>query len=103
MENQLTIREAVTKNDTALFWEQLYSYYKRDMFPNPEDEDRAYFLGTEYRETMEKIHDRKENRCYYILFYHEKQNVGFICNGVDEWGRENDLKDIKITDVFMIK
>ena len=37
MENQITIREAVTENDVALFWEQRHAYYKRDMFPDPTD------------------------------------------------------------------
>ena len=42
MENQIIIREAVTESDVALFWEQLYIYFKRDMFPDPKDEDREY-------------------------------------------------------------
>ena len=31
MENQITIREAITENDVALFWEQLHTSYKRDI------------------------------------------------------------------------
>ena len=35
MENRITIREAVTENDVAAFWEQLHAYHKRDIFPTP--------------------------------------------------------------------
>ena len=48
MKNAITIREAVTETDTAVFWTQLYHYFERDIFPeisDREDEDRAYFLG----------------------------------------------------------
>ena len=38
MENQITIREAITETDVAAFWEQLHTYHKRDIFPNPEDD-----------------------------------------------------------------
>jgi len=68
MENKITIREAVTESDAALFWEQLHIYFKRDMFPDPKDEDREYFLGDAYRLQMQKIHDRTQDRCYYLFF-----------------------------------
>lgn len=45
MKNQITIREAVTEQDIAVFWQQLRIYFIRDIFPNPEDEDREYFLS----------------------------------------------------------
>lgn len=77
MENQITIREAVTKTDVAAFWEQLYDYFKRDIFPVPEDEDRAYFLGDEYRAHMQKIHNRPQDRCYYLFFCRGGQDIGF--------------------------
>ena len=62
MENQITIREAVTENDIAIFWEQLYAYFKRDIFPDPADEDRAYFFGTAHRADIQRLHDRSEER-----------------------------------------
>ena len=37
MENQITVCEAVTESDAAAFWEQLHTYYKRDIFPDPKD------------------------------------------------------------------
>ena len=78
MENQITIREALTETDAAAFWEQLHSYYKRDIFPDPEDEDREYFLSdTEYRAHMQKIHDRPQDRCYYLFFHRDGQDIGF--------------------------
>ena len=78
MENQITIREAVTEDDVALFWEQLHIYYKRDIFPNPEDEGREYFLSdTEYRAHMQKIHDRPQDKCYYLFLHRNGQDMGF--------------------------
>ena len=35
MENQITIREAVTENDAAAFWEQLHAYHKRIFSQTP--------------------------------------------------------------------
>lgn len=78
MENQIQIREAVTEHEVAAFWEQLRIYFKRDIFPDPEDEDRAYFLSdTEYRAHMQKIHDRPQDRCYYLFFQRDGQDIGF--------------------------
>ena len=45
------IRECEGRQEEEFFWEQLQVYFERDMFPDPEDEDRAYFLGSDYRST----------------------------------------------------
>ena len=76
MENQITIREAVTETDVAAFWEQLHIYNKRDMFLDPDAEERDYFLGDEYRSTMRDIHDRTQDRCYYLFFQRNGQDIG---------------------------
>ena len=50
MKNQITIREAVIEADIAAFWNQLHTYHKRDIFPDPEDEGLKHFLSdAEYR------------------------------------------------------
>ncbi len=78
MKNQITIREAVMEQDIAVFWQQLLTYFIRDIFPNPEDEDREYFLSdTEYRAHMQKIHDRPQDRCHYLFFHRHGQDIGF--------------------------
>ncbi len=77
MENRITVREAVTEIEVAAFWEQLYNYYRRDIFPAPANEEQNHFLGAEYRQHMETIHNRPQDRCYYLLFYQKEQNVGF--------------------------
>ncbi len=77
MKNQITIREALTEKDTAQFWEQLHSYFKHDIFPDPADEDREYFLGNEYRGQMQMIHDRGHNRCEYLFFSRGGRDIGF--------------------------
>lgn len=76
MGNQITIREAITETDAALFWEQLHIYHKRDIFPDPSTEERDYFLGEEYRTTMQQIHDRPQDRCYYLFFQRNGQDIG---------------------------
>lgn len=77
MENRITVREAITEIEIAAFWEQLYNYYKRDIFPDSVDGEQNHFLGVEYRQHMEIIHKRPQDRCYYLLFYQNEQNVGF--------------------------
>lgn len=78
MENQITIREALTKADVTIFWEQLHTYFKRDIFPDPGDEDREYFLSdTEYRTQIQKLHDRPQDRCRYLFFCRDGQDIGF--------------------------
>lgn len=78
MQNEITIREAISEADVATFWEQLRIYFQRDIFPDPEDEDREYFLSdTEYRVHMQKIHDREQDRCYYLFFHRDGQDIGF--------------------------
>ena len=59
MKNQITIREANSKTDTAAFLEQLHSYHERDIFPNPKDESLKHFLNdAEYRAQIEHVHNR---------------------------------------------
>ena len=77
MEHQITIREAITETDVAVFWEQLHTYHKRDIFPNPDSEDLEYFLGSEYYDHMMKIHSRPKDRCYFLFFRRNGQDIGF--------------------------
>lgn len=77
MENQITIREAVSENDVAVFWEQLHTYHKRDIFPDHESEDLEYFLGSEYHDHMMKIHSRPQDRCCFLFFHRDGQDIGF--------------------------
>ena len=77
MENQITIREAITETDVAVFWEQLHLYHKRDIFPNPESENLEYFLGSGYYDHMMKIHSRPQDRCYFLFFHQDGQDIGF--------------------------
>lgn len=77
MENPITIREAITKNEVALFWKQLHNYYKRDIFPDTNAEERADFIEDEYRTAMRQIHDRAQDMCRYLFFQRNGQNIGF--------------------------
>lgn len=77
MENQITIREAATRQDVAVFWDQLHTYFRRDIFPDPSKADLSYFLGSEYRAAMEELHDRPLDRCRYLLFQRKGLDIGF--------------------------
>lgn len=78
MIGQIKIREAVTEQDIAFFWEQLHIYHKRDIFPEPDDKDREYFLDdAQYRAGIEKSHSREQDRCYYLLFCRDETKIGF--------------------------
>lgn len=79
MTKQITLREAITKEDISVFWEQLHAYHRRDIFPNLKDEeDLAYFLDdTKYRNQIQKLHDRPQDRCHYLFFCSGGHEIGF--------------------------
>lgn len=77
MKHEITIREAVTELEVAAFWEQLRAYYRRDIFPDPKDTDRDFFLSQERQAQMQQIHDRPQDPCHYLFFRRDGQNIGF--------------------------
>lgn len=77
MNNPITIREAVSEQDIFAFWEQLHSYHRRDIFPETDSEDLEFVLSREYREHMMTIHDRAQDRCYFLFFCRNGQDIGF--------------------------
>lgn len=78
MDNKITIREASTDTDVGIFGEELRIYQKRDIFPDPEDEDREYFLSDdEYRVHIQKLHDRLQDRIRYLFFCRGGADIGF--------------------------
>ena len=100
MENQINVYEAIAESDVAIFWEQLRAYFERDILPDPEDEDREYFLdGTEYRENIQKLHERPQNRCHYLFFHRDGQEIQRRRADMKEWGDERDwgVHDMKLT------
>ena len=76
MENLIHIREAVTEKDICTFWTELRRYQERDLFPDPEDGELAYFLSNEYREQVEALHDRCEDPLHYLFFCRDGQDIG---------------------------
>ena len=77
MENQITIREAIRSTDIATFWEQLHIYHKRDIFSDPDSKDLGYFHSSEYYDHMMKIHSRPQDRCFFLFFHRNGQDIGF--------------------------
>lgn len=77
MNDQISIREAITETDVASFWAQLRIYQQRDIFPDPEDESLDYFLSEDYRSQVQAVHDRKQNPLYYLFFRRHGQDIGF--------------------------
>ena len=82
MIENIVIREAVTEEERSLFWERLRAYFCRDIFPDPEDEDRPYFLGDDYRRTMESLHTRPVHPVHWLVFSRNGQDVGFALAAV---------------------
>ena len=76
MNHQITIREAVTPQEIAAFWSQLRAYYVRDIFPDPADGDRPYFLSDGYREHIQRLHDRPRDRVHYLFLCRDGQEIG---------------------------
>ena len=77
MENRITIREAVTEVEITRFWEQLYQYFKRDILTGKQIEDLEYFLGSEYHGHMMQLHNRQQDRCSFLFFCRNGQDIGF--------------------------
>ena len=77
MDKQIIIREPAAPNDVARFWEELYAHFLRDVFPDPEDEDRAYFLESDYRNAIERLHGREVDPLHYLFFQRDGTDIGF--------------------------
>lgn len=76
--DDIRIREAVTQEEIAFFWEQLHTYHKRDIFPDPDDGDRRYFLDdAQYRACIERLHSREHDKCRYFLMSRGGEDIGF--------------------------
>ena len=77
MKNQIIIREAVTESEISRFWEQLYLYFRRDILAGKPVEDMEYFLGSEYHENIMKLHERQQDRCFFLFFHRDGRDIGF--------------------------
>lgn len=76
MGKRIDVREAETEQEVSFFWEKLRDYQERDIFPDLEEEDREYFSGQEYAGAIQRLHHRVQNRCYYLIFCREGQDIG---------------------------
>ena len=74
----ITIRECANRAEERFFWQKLREYFERDLFPDPQDEDRAYFLGRDYEKTAAGLHSRANDRLRYLLFSREGVDIGFV-------------------------
>lgn len=94
MNKTIHIREAVTPEEVERFWQELHAYHARDIFPDPAEEDRAYFLDdSQYRAAVQRIHDREGDRCYYLLFRREGRDIGFaLTDGTVPFGGRQVLR-----------
>ena len=78
MEQQIFIREAIADGEIARFFEDLHAYHRRDLFPETEQaEDLAYFLSDEYLSQLKALHERRENRLYFLFFERDEREIGF--------------------------
>lgn len=78
MQSKISIREALTDMEIEKFWSELHAYHKRDIFPDPDDEDREYFLDdSEYRAHIDTLCLREHDRCHRLLFRRYGVDIGF--------------------------
>lgn len=77
MENKITIREAVTENDVAVFWKQLNTYYRRDIFEGFSGENPECLMNSEYHDRVMKINNRLRNGCSFVFFHRNGRDIGF--------------------------
>lgn len=76
---KITIHWVTNEDESRAFWQELYTYFERDLFPpgHPDrEEDLEYFLGTEYRETVDILRQRWYDPLYFLLFRRGEETVG---------------------------
>lgn len=76
MKKRVTIREAQIRQEVSFFWEKLREYQERDIFPDLEEEDKEYFRSEEYAGEIQKLHERAQNHCFYLIFQREGEDIG---------------------------
>lgn len=76
MKERIAVREATNEKDVTRFWQRLRAYQAQDLFPNPEDEGREYFLGKEYRADIAQKHIRPQNAIRYLFFCRDGADIG---------------------------
>lgn len=76
MENQITIREAVLKDEITAFWERLSVYRNRNRFPASGADGLGYAPGSGYYDRMIKLCSRPRDRCHFLLFQRDGQDIG---------------------------
>ena len=78
MSEKIKIREAEALAEIEKFWSELHTYHLRDIFSEPEDEDREYFLDdTQYRRRIDALCEREHDRCRRLFFSREGADIGF--------------------------
>ena len=46
------------------------------MFPDPDSGEKAHFLDDQYRSHMDALHERQQDRCYYLLLSRNGEDIG---------------------------
>ncbi len=78
MSETISVREAEGLEDIEKFWSELHTYHKRDIFPDPADEDREYFLDdSQYRSHIDARCQREHDRCHRLFFRRKGVDIGF--------------------------
>ena len=70
-----------TPEEVALFWQKKRAYDQADLFPHLDEEDRAYFSGSEYYDAIMDLHQNATSggrTLEFVFFYDEKDEyLGF--------------------------
>ncbi len=88
----ITVREAASETDAAVFWERLHACYKRDIFSDSDIDELEYFLGSEYHDHCASELGERTRALYAELNYgsnarrrHFWETASFMESGADEW------------------
>ncbi len=81
MDSQITVRELTAPKDIGLFWQYLYDYFQRDIFPHG-GEDLDYFLGSEYRAAITRLCGREADPACCLFFQRSGRDIGFALSAL---------------------
>jgi GNAT superfamily N-acetyltransferase len=92
---QVTVWPVRTQEENAALWNAKYEFFHRDIFPNCDigaplaQEDREYFLSREYRERIDALCSRENDRAFSAFFEQAGRRIGFClyCTYLSEDGK----------------
>lgn len=94
-EMEVTVRPVRAKEEYDAFWKAKYEFFHQDIFPNCDlgaplaQVDKEYFLSQEYRDRIDVLCSRDNDRAYSVFFEMGSSRIGFClyCTYLSEDGK----------------